>query len=77
MMRLHGKPHINVSKVTNMTYMFEDCKKVKSGSLALYQAASSTGKVTSYNGCFYRCGAMTETGAAELAQIPETWRGRD
>lgn len=68
-------PLFNTSKVTDMDSMFAFCNKVQSGALALYQQASSqSNPPTSHNNTFYNCGKDTETGAAELAQIPYEWR---
>lgn len=53
---------------------FYGCTKVESGALSLYNKFSSAGWTTNYTKCFYRCGSDTETGAAELAQIPSGWK---
>lgn len=69
-------PLFNTSKVTNMDGMFFDCKEVQSGALALYQQASTQTNPPSEHGyTFYNCGSNTQTGAAELAQIPSSWGG--
>ncbi len=68
-------PLFNTSKVTDMERMFEFCRKVQSGALALYQQASTQANPPSlHNMTFYACGSDTQTGAAELAQIPYEWR---
>jgi len=48
---------------------------VESGALALYQQASTQATPPAYHHyTFYRCGRDTTTGAAELAQIPSSWK---
>lgn len=66
-------PLLDVSTVTNMNWTFESCTNVQSGAYALYQAGNSAG-VQEHDGCFYNCGSGTTTGAAELAQIPVSWK---
>lgn len=69
-------PLFNTSKVTNMNYMFINCTNVQSGALALYQQASTqTTPPTNHTRTFTNCGSNTQTGAAELAQIPSDWGG--
>lgn len=68
-------PLFDTSNVTNMTLMFVNCIMVESGALALYQQASATGNVTDHMYAFNSCGTSTETGLAELQQIPESWGG--
>lgn len=55
---------------------FYGCTKVESGALSLYNKLNSAGWTASnsYLKCFYNCGSGTETGAAELAQIPNAWK---
>ena len=68
-------PLFDTSKVTNMNKMFYSCTAVESGALALYQQASTqTNPPTSHSQTFYNCGSNTQTGAAELAQIPSSWK---
>lgn len=68
-------PLFNTSKVTNMNHMFNNCTNVESGALALYQQAASQTTVPSHVNAFRNCGSNTQTGAAELAQIPSSWGG--
>lgn len=69
-------PLFDTSDVTDMSSMFYNCTSVASGALALYQQASTqTNPPTYYDGAFYNCGSNTQTGAAELAQIPSSWGG--
>lgn len=68
-------PLFNTSKVTDMERMFSFCREVQSGALALYQQASSQANPpTNHNSTFSMCGENTDTGAAELAQIPYEWK---
>lgn len=68
-------PLFNTFKVTDTTRMFVDCANVESGALALYQQASTqTNPPQFHASTFYNCGVATETGAAELAQIPSNWK---
>lgn len=67
-------PLFNTSNVTDMSGMLFSCSNVQSGALALYQQASSQTNVPSHDRTFYNCGSNTETGAAELAQIPDDWK---
>ena len=68
-------PLFDTSNVSYMYRTFYCCYKVQSGALALYQQASSQATPPSnHTQTFYRCGRDTETGAAELAQIPDDWK---
>lgn len=75
---LTNLPLFDTSSVTNMDGTFTDCINVKSGALALYQQASTqTNPPSQHSFTFYGCGSNTQTGAAELAQIPsgpDGWR---
>lgn len=72
---LTNLPLFDTSSVTNMDNAFGDCYNVKSGALALYQQASTQSNPPSrHEFTFYDCGSNTQTGAAELAQIPNGWR---
>lgn len=68
-------PLFDVSSATHCAYMFEDTVNVESGSLALYNRFQALGgQITSKADCFKNCGINTTTGAAELAQIPYSWK---
>ena len=67
-------PLFDTSSVTNMDIAFCYCFYVTSGALALYQQASTQSTPPSHAHTFYLCGSNTESGAAELAQIPEDWK---
>ena len=69
-------PLFDTSNVTNMNNMFYDCTNVQTGALALYQQASTQANPSSNHiDTFRNCGSNTQTGAAELAQIPTSWGG--
>jgi surface protein len=73
--KLTSIPLFNTSKVTNMFQTFQGCTNVQSGALALYQQMSTqTTPPTNHGGTFYNCGINTQTGSAELAQIPSDWK---
>jgi surface protein len=68
-------PLFDTSKVTNMQCTFEVCHSVESGALALYQQVSTqTTPPSNHVSTFRGCGSNTQTGAAELAQIPDDWK---
>ncbi len=72
---LEAVPLFDTSIVTDMKYMFYCCYKVETGALDLYQQASSqTNPPSDHFMTFNNCGRDTETGAAELAQIPNDWK---
>lgn len=68
-------PLLDTSSASTMAYMFNECRAVTGGALALYQQASQQAHtVVFYQWAFKNCGADTTTGAAELAQIPSSWK---
>lgn len=67
-------PLFDTSKVEQMAYMFFNCVNVQSGALALYQQVSTLATLPIHYYTFYNCGRDTQTGAAELAQIPSDWK---
>lgn len=68
-------PLFNTSKVTDISSAFEFCYNVQSGMLALYtQASSQANPPTSHRGTFFDCGTNTESGRAELNDIPSDWK---
>ena len=72
---LSSIPLFDTSKVTDMSLMFYDCTNVQNGALELYkQASTQANPPTTHNATFQGCGSNTETGAAELAQIPSDWK---
>lgn len=72
--RLTSIPAFNPSlSLTNTEQMFNRCRAVESGALALYNAMSAL-NISSHYATFRDCGSDTITGAAELAQIPSGWK---
>lgn len=72
---LSSVPLFDTSNVNDMRSMFDYCYNVQSGALALYQQASTQANPPTYHDCTFRyCGRYTQTGAAELAQIPSNWK---
>lgn len=70
-------PLYDTSKAPNMECTFCECRNVQSGALALYQQASSQGiPPNKHYATFYNCGIDTQTGAAELEQIPSDWKSQ-
>jgi hypothetical protein len=68
-------PLFNTERVTQTWEMFAGCENVQGGALALYkQMSSQANPPTSHGQTFWFCGSNTETGAAELAQIPDDWK---
>jgi hypothetical protein len=67
-------PLFDLSSVTNMDGAFYNCYYVQSGALDLYRRASSKETVPSHSRTFYSCGYLTESGRAELNQIPYDWK---
>lgn len=69
-------PLFDTSKATSVSFMFQDCLEVESGALDLYTKMSTqTTLPATHSLTFSNCGRDTETGAAELAQIPQSWGG--
>jgi hypothetical protein len=61
--------------VTKVSGAFNGCVNVESGALYNYNTLSAIAGINSYADTFKDCGNNTETGAAELAQIPRSWGG--
>ena len=73
---LTSVPLLDTSSCTSMSCMFYGCTNVQSGALALYQQASTqTTPPGYYSDAFTNCGSNTQTGYAELLQIPDSWGG--
>ena len=69
-------PLINTSSVTDVSHMFQYCRNVQHGQLNLYNQLAPQfpeDPYENYHYCFYQCGSNTETGRAELEQIPIFW----
>lgn len=71
---LTSVPLFDTSNVIDMTNMCRDCTNVQSGALALYQQASTQTNPPHHGATFRNCGSNTQTGSAELAQIPVGWK---
>ena len=72
---LTSVPLLDTTKVIDTVSMFSNCYKVKSGALAFYQQLSAqASQIVYHNKTFENCGRDTQTGAAELAQIPSDWK---
>lgn len=66
---------LNLTSVVNMNSAFYNCISVRYGSLDLYQRVSTQTTPPMYHSStFYKCGSTTQSGAAELAQIPNDWK---
>lgn len=73
---LTNVPDLTTDNATDVRWMFNVCPLVESGALDLYTKMSSqTTPPSLHNSCFAACGSSTTTGAAELAQIPNSWGG--
>lgn len=71
---LQTVPLLSTSRMTEVGRMFYGCENVESGALALYQRMAGQSTTPSHDATFYNCGSNTVTGAAELAQIPSSWK---
>lgn len=61
--------------ITTVQSMFQGCRYVNTGILALYNILSARITTASkYRYCFRQCGDTSSSGSAELAQIPSGWK---
>jgi hypothetical protein len=68
---------IQCTTVKNVNGMFQDCTNVESGALDQYNWFLNYGtNINVHAGTFKNCGSATETGLAELEQIPFSWGGK-
>lgn len=68
-------PLFPTDNATNVGSMFCYCYSVNSGALNIYnQMTAQANPPTSHSQTFTYCGRDTVNGAAELAQIPSTWK---
>lgn len=68
-------PLFNTATWVNVQYAFHQCYNVESGALALYNRMSSQAvPPTNHIATFYMTGIDTDTGRAELEQIPSDWK---
>ena len=76
-LKLRTVPLFDVTSLEDISHAFEYDYHVESGALALYNRAKDVipaSSTSAYESAFRDCGALTTTGAAELAQIPESWK---
>lgn len=67
---------MHCSNVQNVGGMFGGCTEVTEGALAQYTWFLNNGvNINNHSGTFTDCGSNTQTGTAELAQIPVGWGG--
>lgn len=68
-------PLYDTTNTTGMSNMFYGCSNVQYGALALYNQASTQANPPIFHSkTFYNCGINTQTGSAELGQIPSNWK---
>ena len=68
---------IHCTNVQNVGGMFNGCIEVTEGAYDQYVWFNTYGiNITNHSGTFTNCGSNTQTGAAELAQIPVGWGGK-
>ena len=67
-------PLFDTGNLLDMGYAFDNCVNVQSGALSLYKQASTQSFVPGHTHTFTNCGINTESGSAELAQIPSDWK---
>jgi len=75
--KLKAVPDLTIPADNSVTvdYMFGGQYNVESGALALYNKFAAANWQGSHTYTFRNCGRNTNTGAAELAQIPSSWGG--
>lgn len=62
--------------VVNVGGMFDNCTEIEDGALDQYNWFNTYGvNITNHSGTFTSCGSNTQTGLAELNQIPVGWGG--
>lgn len=71
---LNNIPLFDTSKVTSASWAFYDCFEVSAGALNLYNQMSTQQNIPTHTKTFHNCGANSETGSAELNQIPNAWK---
>lgn len=68
---LSAIPLFDTSNITQLHNTFYNCVNVQTGALDLYRHSLN---VPIHYKVFTNCGINTETGSAELAQIPSDWK---
>lgn len=67
---------IQCSNVVNVGGMYDNCTNIESGALDQYNWFNTYGvNITNHSSTFTSCGENTQTGLAELNQIPVGWGG--
>lgn len=67
---------LHCSNVQNVGGMFQGCTEVTEGAYDQYVWFNTYGiNINNHSGTFTNCGSNTQTGTAELAQIPTGWGG--
>ena len=67
---------LRCTNVQNVGGMFQGCTEVTEGALAQYTWFNNHNiNITNHSSTFTDCGSNTQTGTAELAQIPVGWGG--
>lgn len=69
-------PLFDLSSANITNYMFNNCTKVEYGALSLYrQVSTQSNPPSEHSGMFNNCGYNTQSGRADLQQIPQSWGG--
>lgn len=67
---------IQCSNVVNVGGMYDNCTEIEGGALDQYNWFNTYGvNITNHSGTFTSCGSNTQSGLAELNQIPVGWGG--
>jgi uncharacterized protein (TIGR02145 family) len=61
--------------LSNVSQMFAGCTNVESGALDLYNYLKDSPTITNHADTFKNCGLNSQSGLAELEQIPLSWGG--
>lgn len=61
--------------ITNVNEMFSGCTEVTGGALALYNVMKDIPTIVNHTDTFKNCGLNSQSGLAELQQIPLSWGG--
>lgn len=67
-------PTLYLPKIKHSDNMFNGCINIASGITEMYNYLSARTTLTSHPQTFRNCGSNTQTGSAELAQIPSDWK---
>lgn len=65
---------LDVCANVNVREAFYRCENVEEGILDMYNYLNGLNNTTNHSSTFYKCGINTESGTAELAQIPDDWK---